>query len=113
MDNMISDKEDWYDTLKKYDDGLIQTPFDEYGNYRHRTVPEHVQVLPPIPEELEVTLHDTHDLRTTFDAAADLNALYVEHVTELEAFQARETVAKAIDYNKYRPYFLHVNLDKI
>jgi hypothetical protein len=33
LDNVISDKEDWYNNIKDLHDGLIKTPFDEYGNY--------------------------------------------------------------------------------
>jgi hypothetical protein len=35
LDNVISDKEDWYNNIKDLHNGLIKTPFDEYGNYRH------------------------------------------------------------------------------
>jgi hypothetical protein len=35
LDNVISDKEDWYNNIKDLHDGLIKTPFDEYGNYHH------------------------------------------------------------------------------
>ena len=34
MDCMLSDKDDWYQSVSQLTDGLIQTPFDEYGNYR-------------------------------------------------------------------------------
>ena len=31
-----SDKEDWSQTIQDLNDGRIKTPFDEFGNYRHR-----------------------------------------------------------------------------
>ena len=34
MDHTLSNDKDWYNNIKDLDDGLIQTPFDEYGNYR-------------------------------------------------------------------------------
>ena len=38
LDQTLSDKDDWCNTLKGIQDGLIPTPFDEYGNYHHCTV---------------------------------------------------------------------------
>ena len=38
LDHTLTNKEDWYSTLHEYDQGLIPTPFDEYGNYRNRTL---------------------------------------------------------------------------
>jgi hypothetical protein len=48
-DHSLTDKEDWYNVIKDIEDGLLQTPFDEYGNYRNRTVPTPVTVLPQSP----------------------------------------------------------------
>jgi hypothetical protein len=42
-------EEDWYNVIKDIEDGLLQTPFDEYGNYRNRTVPTPVTVLTSVP----------------------------------------------------------------
>ena len=56
LDHNLTDRDDWYNTLKELDDGLIKTPFDEYGNYRKRHIPDAVQRLPPI---LEDTVEDT------------------------------------------------------
>ena len=33
LDHVLTDKEDWYDTLKKYESGFLQSPFDVRGNY--------------------------------------------------------------------------------
>lgn len=32
LDNIISDQPDWYSTLKKWKDGFLKSPFDEFGN---------------------------------------------------------------------------------
>ena len=45
LDHNVTDQEDWCNTIKEIDDGLIQTPFDEYGNYRKRTIPEAFTVM--------------------------------------------------------------------
>ena len=34
LDNVISDQADWVNTIQDLDEGLIQTPFDEFGNYK-------------------------------------------------------------------------------
>ena len=34
LDNVISDRDDWVNNIKDLDSGLINTPFDEFGNYR-------------------------------------------------------------------------------
>ena len=94
LDHTLTDRDDWYNTLKAVDDGLIQTPFDEYGNYRNRTLPTPVTILPPIPNSYidEPTLvdahsnesddieshsyvHDSYDLRHIFHAASSLNTV--------------------------------------
>ena len=36
LDNVISDQDDWYNVIQDWDNGLIKTPFDEFGNYRKR-----------------------------------------------------------------------------
>jgi hypothetical protein len=38
LDNVILDKEDWYNNIKDLHDGLIKTPFDKYGNYCHESL---------------------------------------------------------------------------
>jgi hypothetical protein len=48
-DHSLTDKEDWYNVIKDIEDGLLQTLFDEYGNYRNRTVPTPVTVLHSVP----------------------------------------------------------------
>ena len=36
LDCRLTDNPEWYNTIQDLDNGLIQTPFDEYGNYRRR-----------------------------------------------------------------------------
>jgi hypothetical protein len=98
LDLMLSDEPDWYDTLKEWDEGKITSPFDQYGNYRHREVAHAPLVVPEIEEpddELEVQFH----------VASNLNIQYVA----LE----NQTKPTPIDYEKYRPQFLHVSVEKV
>ena len=50
LDKTITKKPDWYNDLKHIADGLIQTPFEEYGNFRHRRVPEQFDGLNTVEE---------------------------------------------------------------
>jgi hypothetical protein len=36
LDLTLSDKEDWYNTICKLNEGILVTPFDEFGNYKNR-----------------------------------------------------------------------------
>ena len=130
LDHTLTDRDDWYNTLKELDDGLIKTPFDEYGNYRNRHIPDAVQRLPPI---LEDTVDDTSILelnqldattrfRACFAQISTLNVPYLMvHDTEThpdtniptEVLPAIEVKPKPIDFNRLRPYFLHVPIEKI
>ena len=38
LDLTLTGTEDWYNTIKELDDGLISTPFDQHGNYKRRTI---------------------------------------------------------------------------
>ena len=46
LDHTVSDTDNWYNTIKEMNDGLIETPFDQFGNYRHREPTTNVQVIP-------------------------------------------------------------------
>lgn len=154
LDNTLTDKDDWYNTIKDIQDGLLDTPFDEYGNYRKRTVPIPVTIIPPIPngdvddpgtpdindnlnpdvdnDDLAAHIHDSHSLRSAFNCASMLNStILVQEATLEEATITDDELAnlkklppipappkpfvtpKKIDYDTMRPYFLHVDIDKI
>ena len=149
LDNVISDQPDWYDKLKLLEDGLIKTPFDEFGNYIDREPHVPVVVQPVIPNSdvdepacddgdsetdvvLEHHLHDSTSLREVYRAASQLNDNYVVLEAEysppeelakmtLNDLKARkqatpdplEVSKKKIDYDEYRPYFIHADKEKI
>ena len=58
LDNMLTDKDDWRNTLKDLDERIIKPPFDQFGNYLNRSVVPEVQVLPPVNQPTEADLHE-------------------------------------------------------
>jgi hypothetical protein len=151
LDHTLSDQTDWYNTVKALNDREMDTPFDEYGNYRHRQatptisdaadaiVPHVPDGLPPgqshvpIPSE-EVTPYMaeeptfegnvTETFRELYLAAMDYNQLVIYETEQPEPLTApadpplevtgeTQTRPKPINYEKYRPYFLHVPVEKV
>lgn len=130
IDNNLTDQEDWQDILKDLEDGVYQTPFDEFGNYKKRQVPEPVVILPPVGEEeensvqadeitnedLEINHVNVEDMswENAFKDASDLNKRFLVSDIEIEAHKEPRQVKPApIDYEKWRPYFLHAKLEKV
>ena len=124
LDHVLTDQEDWYDTLKEWDDDLLVTPFDQFGNYRGRTVLANEEPEPPI----EVNTVDA--FRVSYDAASTLNRVYLCYDAEGEvnsidddandtrtippkSSPTRTVTTKPPNYEQFRPYFLHVPIDKI
>ena len=70
LDHMLSDQPDWYNTLKELEDGLISSPFHEYGIYHHRQVPEFTHILPDNESS-------TTALRAAFADLTNLNQPFV------------------------------------
>ena len=130
IDHTLSDREDWYNTLKELDDGLILTPFDEYGNYRKREPEVNVQEDPPItpddaqPEPEDVPVPDdmssteessshtsyedddsTPDFTAAFHEASDLNRRYIcfDHEIGLDDDDQKEVEVAPIAEVKKRP----------
>ena len=68
MDHTLSGNENWYNNIKDLDNGLIQTPFDEYGNYRHRQ-----PVSAPAPTPPDPTIPETTTDPVDTPASADTN----------------------------------------
>ena len=97
LDNVLSDKDDWYNTLRDLDEGIIDSPFDMFGNYRHRHKHEVAEELPPVDGRAE--------FETLFHGVTNLNERFVGYEHDVQT--------KPPDYKKYRPYFLHVPVEKI
>ena len=135
VDNVLSDRDDWYNIICGLNDGLIQTPFDQYGNYKHRRPVPHVETRPTIGDQA-ATAQDERDVnfievnrtelfRRDFLKASNLNQQYLvqeaeidlinepNDTEELEISQPIETSRKPIDYKKYRPYLLMASTEKV
>ena len=137
LDHVVTDDDDWKTYIADKEEPPINPNFDQYGNYLKRT--DHLN--PPMEQDLEVQEHETQDkpdpyppfeatrkksdlveayyallnLNQTlaFDAEIDPNA---EEATEptLEANQKpREQKETPVNYEKYRPYFLQVPIEKV
>jgi hypothetical protein len=56
IDHVLSTEDNWYNTIKRLDDGLLKTPFDEFGNYLGREPTTASKSLPSIPEDEQTAL---------------------------------------------------------
>ena len=135
VDNVLSDRDDWYNIICGLNNGFIQTPFNQYGNYKHRQPVPHVEVQPTIGEQA-AAMQDNRDahfievnctelFRHDFFKASNLNQQYLiqeaeidlisepNDTEELEVSQPIETSWKPIDYKQYHPYLLMVSLEKV
>ena len=97
LDNTISDKNDWYNTVKDYEEEVINSPFDEFGNYRNRE-----PVAGPAEGHADGTVAE---LRACFHQLLHVNDRYIvdEHNVK----------PSPINYESYRPYFLGVSTEKV
>lgn len=97
LDNTISDKNDWYNTVKDYEEEFINSPFDEFGNYRNRE-----PIAGPAEGHADGTVAE---LRACFHQLLHVNDRYIidEHNVKLSP----------INYESYRPYFLGVSTEKV
>lgn len=110
IDHDLTNDSEWINVLKDLDEGSMNSPFDEYGNYRKRQPKEPTEKLPPVdePEDNELNFMEC------FKIASDLNQRYIVCDYEtIEPTQEVEVKKKPVDYSKYRPYFLHVPEEKI
>ena len=122
LDHNLSGQPDWCDTLKEVTDGLIPTPFDECGNYRHRELPRPATILPPVhnsdvddpmifdDDSTDSMFADYHTLCCAFHSAGHVNQVCIACALD---HSPRETTRNKIDYSQCRPYFLHVDVDKV
>jgi hypothetical protein len=142
IDHTLSTQDDWYNTMKHLNDGLLKSPFDEFGNYLGREPPTATQVLPPVPDNLETEDEPGHpnsddkpeelSLQEAYHIVLNINLSYSCANTEIIDDGLNDTSTekpdedntkievgnpivkkKPIDYEKFRPYFLDVPIDKI
>ena len=88
LDHEIEDDDQWYDAISDMQEGIMQSPFDEFGNYRKR--------------EVDLHFFDTEQT-PTIDEEMDRAVLANEHTV----------TSKEPDYEALRPYFLFASADVI
>ena len=124
LDNVITDKGDWQNTLHDLDEGFIHQPFDEYGNYSRKRPESERRRSKRIKDRTIKFASEAHsikeaDLRVCFHEVCNLNAVFVPAQGEgdHELIDARNHPVKVkpsdIDYKAYSPYFLSVPVEKI
>ena len=115
LDNIISDRDDWKNMLKDLDQGLIKSPFDQYGNYRERQPTPEVTVLPQIEEPTEATCHDfgARQFREVFRAATNVNVAYIPHDDVPRSLHVLDVKTRPIDHSKFRHLFLNAPVHKV
>ena len=86
MDCTISDKPDWYDNISNWHEGILDSPFDLVGEYKH------------MDKEYDLNLHLLHDLNYPWD---------VSSCFDLDANAAIQHLPSKPNYEELRPYFLN------
>ena len=115
LDNVISDRADWYNTLKDFEQGTTQSPFDEKGNYKQRQQIVGTEPVPEIPNEPEtideITVHAQPGIiRATFAELFKVNDRRFNDELEAHPIEVKQA---PIDYEQLRKYFLHVPAHKV
>jgi hypothetical protein len=129
-----------YSNIKDLHDGLIKTPFDEYGNYRHREPTEAIMdeeddnddesyagshssedtVLRAdsisSEEQEELQESETQGIIKVFhDVVCNLNQTYLFDDDPFQDFRVNKLKSKKkeIDYQRFQLYFLNVPVQKV
>ena len=104
LDNVITNDERWYDAISDLDDGLIHSPFDEFGNYKFREADLHF--FDP-GEEFNIDDDIDNNIDDTIDTA-----ILIAQKHQISANPTSIT-KKDPDYESLRPFFLHKSADVI
>ena len=70
LDYYITTQEDWFERVKELDEGLLDSNFDEYGNYKDRVNPR----LPATPSEPNMDIDDEGSEASWEACVAELHA---------------------------------------
>ena len=96
-DNVIDDLNDFYDA--QAEDHRNDNPFNDVGEYRHRTVATHT-----IHSELE--FFDAYENQDLVDVIDDIiDSYHHDHVTDVYGVHTLETKPTKTDFDLIRPYF--------
>ena len=105
LDCNIEDQPDWHESISDLEGGIIHSPFDEYGNYRHRTLEIHL--VGAGEESL-----DGHEL----DLESHVDMIVAHHsILQFQSHQLhcnnKLLKAKSPNYEALRPFFLNASAD--
>ena len=102
MDNIISNKADWYDAISDIAHGIINSPFDEFGEYKY---------LEPLPNntiqrnELEMQYRNILNVN---ESVIDESIITNQHdIKRLDLKVSPKIKPKRADYEALQPYFLN------
>ena len=127
FDYRLSQEDDWINQLKDLDPGTLDGNFDQFGNFKDREPVSAVTIVPPINPDPEAIVdddeieNDYHDLRVCLTELSDLNRIYVfdteidddaEMSKDVQCGKASLKIRRK-NYERYRPYFLHVPVEKV
>jgi len=136
LDHNLTDQDDWYNQIKEEgdDSGEADQPFDERGHYKRRELPIVIEETPEDKMndgETEVSVQKAEmTLRECYFVCCDLNSLElaqedkeVSRSDRDEPKTTKDTISEdgdgrkvkpaAVDYEKFRPYFLYVPVEKV
>ena len=109
LDGEPPDEDQWYDALSDLSEGMIQSPFDEFGNYRFRTS------LHCIADGEEFASE-----ATTLDSIVeDAAAFHTPHFSVVDADGQQlqcllhDSKKKLLDYEALRPFLLNATSDVV
>ena len=109
LDGEPPDEETWYDAVSDLADGLLLSPFDEFGRYQHRSVHQHCLAdgeMAPATASLQEAVEDASTFHTPhfYFPAAGCQQLQCS---------LHHTAPKAPNYELLRPFFLHATADTV
>jgi hypothetical protein len=107
LDCTLSDKEDWFQNTSDWSDGIIDSPFDLEGQYKH------------LSEPLDIQLHDMLRLNDRFPTGLNDGFPMVDFAESASShdshqiYVARTVKPHAHDYDALRPFFLNVPAETV
>ena len=113
LDGEPPDEDTWYDAISDFPDGIPDSPFDEFGRYKHRSVDRHClvdgEVVPALSSDsLRDVVEDASTFHTPYIVLPDEDA--AGHQIQC---QLHKSELKAPNYAHLHPFFLDATTDVI
>ena len=101
MDNIILNKENWYNTILDINHGIINSPFNKFGEYKYLepTSNQYVNV-----NDLETQYRDIFKINTTMIEDLEFNQ---EKLTKVNLNISPKIESKKANFKLLHPYFLN------